>query len=170
MSVTELGYNASTELLAVRELPAQSDEMVDIGADPTGFEAATLAVGPQNAAAGGIAGTMGGTGGRVAVVPVSASHPLEVRACTPDDFELVLLAPRHVLQPKKPTAVFANNAICSVSKTWPCQDKLWPAIIRPLLLCYFWNDGATGCPVAGSSWARRLTSGSLCLRSASQAC
>ena len=106
MSVTELGYNASTELLAVRELPAQSDEMVDIGADPAGFEAATLAVGPQNAAAGGTAGTMGGGGAsRVAVVPVSASHPLEVRACTPDDFELVLLAPRHVLQPKNPHSV-----------------------------------------------------------------
>jgi hypothetical protein len=106
MSVTELGYNASTELLAVRELPTQSDDMVDIGADPAGSEAATLAVRPQNAAAGGTAGTMGGGGAsRVAVVPVSASHPLEVRACTPDDFELVLLAPRHVLQPNPPHSV-----------------------------------------------------------------
>eukprot|EP01046_Picozoa_sp_COSAG06_P058225 COSAG06_NODE_11617_length_1485_cov_1.002165_3_plen_65_part_01 len=62
MSVTELGYNASTELLAVRELPAPGSDVVDIGAETAGFEAATLAVRPQNAAAGGTAGTVGGGG------------------------------------------------------------------------------------------------------------
>ena len=69
MSIAELGYSSTTELAAARA-PLTNDTTQD----PIGR-------------------TSGHSSG-LEITPVSTSQPLEVRACTPLDFELVQLSPR----------------------------------------------------------------------------
>jgi hypothetical protein len=69
MSIAELSYSSTTELAAVRA-PLKSDTTQD----PIGRTARHSSW--------------------LEITPVSTSQPLEVRACTPLDFELVQLSPR----------------------------------------------------------------------------
>ena len=64
MSIPELGYDSQTELVAVRA--------------PLATTSGKVGDGPP----------------KLEITPVNMSHPLEVRACTPQDFELVQLSPK----------------------------------------------------------------------------
>lgn len=70
MSVAELGYNSTTKLAAVR-------------APLTNVDTTQEPIGRTSRHSSGLD-----------ITPVSTSQPLEVRACTPLDFELVQLSPQ----------------------------------------------------------------------------